>query len=262
MRINPSLLSLALLTACRPPEAPDTIEEMMVYGFTHHADDEAHIIALADKLIPFMEAHEAELAEGYEVSSLTTEDLAAAEVSADAVDGVVGAAVGMFYTVDLDAVAFGLSYPDQDEIFESYVEFERTQESPRACFLDRTCPTHDSMSEVHASLGLGIEMWNEFSQDLRWVESEEHGRLLVVRVLGPTPVQFNIDFLQVHQQYSFSFVYQHDDGAASRVQAIWVDGEVVNGDMPESTALNLGISTMVNSAEDLDAWLVAREEGL
>jgi hypothetical protein len=46
------------------------------------------------------------------------------------------------------------------------------------------------------------------------------------------------------------------------VQAIWVDGEVVNGDMPESTALNLGISTMVNSAEDLDAWLVAREDGL
>ena len=97
MRIYPSLLSFALITACRPPEAPDTIEEMMVYGFTHQADDEEHILALADKLIPFMEAHEEELAEGYEVSALTTEDLAAAEVSADAVDGVVGAAVGMFY---------------------------------------------------------------------------------------------------------------------------------------------------------------------
>ena len=118
-----------------------------------------------------------------------------------------------------------------------------------------------TLALVGASLGLGIEMWNEFSQDLRWVESEDYGTLLVVRVLGPTPVQFNIDFLQVHQQYSFSFVYLPEDGAASRVQAIWVDGEVVDADMPESTALNLGINTMVNSAEDLDAWLAAREEG-
>lgn len=262
MRVLTLLPSLAFFIACRPPEAPDTIEEMMVYGFTHQSDDEAHMIALADKLIPFLEAHEAELAEGYQVSSLTTEDLAAAGIETDGVADVIGAAVGMFYTVDLDAVAYGLSYPHQDEIFESYVEFERTQESPRDCFLDRSCATHTSMSEVHASLGLGIEMWNEFSQDLRWIESEDHGTLLVVRVLGPTPVQFNIDFLQVHQQYSFSFVYQADDGAASRVQAIWVDGEVVNADLPESTALNLGISTMVSSAEDLDAWLVAREEGL
>lgn len=249
---------LLLLTACRPPEAPDTIEEMMVYGFTHYDDDPAYLIALADKLVPFMESHSEELGEGYEVNALTGEHLTAAGVENEGVDGVVGAAVGLYYNVSLDELAFGLTYPEQADIFETYLAYERLSETDRDCFLEDACETHFCENSVHAAFGAGIEMWNEFSQDSRWIVTEEGERFLVMQVLGPEPVEFSIDWLEVPQQYSFSFVYENDEGVARRVQSIWVEGHIVDADVPESFALNLGINNMLSSAEDLDLWLTAQ----
>ncbi|MCB9761704.1 MAG: hypothetical protein H6739_17805 [Alphaproteobacteria bacterium] len=257
--MNRTLLAAAvLLTACKPPEAPDTIEEMMVYGFANFDEDPEYIVALADNLIPWMEENREALGEGYEINDLTTEHLVAAGIEDREVDGVVGAAAGLYYTASMDELAFGLSYAEQAEIFEAYLEFDRLRETEQGCFLDHSCPTHDSLAEVHANLGAGIEMWNEFEQVLRWVDGGDWGRLMLVRITGPTPVEFSVDWLEVPQQYSFSFVYPDADGAATRVQAIWVEGRVIGADVPETFALTLGINNMVNSAADLDAWLAAR----
>lgn len=245
---------LLLLVACRPPVAPTSIEQMMVYGFTNFQEDPEYLVALAGNLVPFMDSHAEELGEGYEVNSLTGDDLTAAGISNDGVSDVVGAAVGLYYEADLTELAYGITYPEQDEIFDSYLEFERLSESPRDCFLDHSCDSHDCENSVHANLGAGIEMWNQFSQESRWIESEDGQRFLVVRVLGPDPIRFSIDWLEVPQQYSFSFVYEQD-GKARRVQSIWVEGHIVDADMPESFALNLGINNMVNAAADMNVWL-------
>ena len=245
--------TLLLLLACKPPEAPDTIEEMMVYGFTNLEDDEA-ILALADKLIPWMQDNRAELEEGYQVQDLSVEDLAAAGIEDAQVDGVIGAAVGLYYAFPVDDIAFGLTYPEQTEIFEKYLSYERLEETDRACFLDRSCPEHTCLNDVHIDFGAGIEGWNHWTQTLRRVDSEAWGELMVRRVLGPDPSEFSVDWLEVPQQHGFSFVY-NEAGAAIRVQTVWVEGRIVGADVPETFALSLGMNGMRKSAEDLDAWL-------
>ena len=167
----------------------------------------------------------------------------------------MGAAVGLPYTVGVDDIAYGLSLPEQAEIFEKYIAYERVSETDRACFLDRSCPSHSCENDVHIDFGAGIESWNSFSQELRLVESEDWGELLVRRVLGPEEVEFSVDWLEVPQQYGFSFVFEVD-GVATRVQSVWVEGRIVGADVPETFALSLGIGGMQRSAEDLDAWLV------
>lgn len=250
------MVLLVALLACRPPEAPDAFEDMMTWGFRNFQEPDDTLLALAAKLFPWSEANEEALAgDGYEVSSLTAEDLEAAGVSGGSVTSVIGAAVAHHYVADVDRLADGMTWPDPAEIFSAYEVAVVGPADDRACFLTGRCPTHSSLTSIDGRVaGLGLHY--DVQQDLRWVHAEDGATHLFTRTLSPAGVAFEVDWIEVTQQYSFSAVSSRD-GRAWRVTAVWVEATLLDDAMPEGAALLLGVSGLQTAARDLDAWMEA-----
>jgi len=252
----PALLIALSLIACRPPEAPDTFADMMVFGFVHFEDEEPDSLqSLGEKMIPWLDKHIEETQEGYETAPMTPEDLVEAGVDAPDRSSIVGVAVGLDYTVGVDALAGGISHPNQDEIFEIYIDFEREDLTDRDCFLKRDCELHRTNDTLHSDVGLGIELWTEYKTNFRNVDLEDGTKLVLHQSVTNEPVEFNIDAIAVYQQYGFSLAWERDDGTARRAQAMWADMELLDGDAGEGFHLSLTINSMQNGAEDMDAFL-------
>lgn len=250
-----TLAALSLL-ACRPPEAPDTFDEMMVFGFVHFDDeDPASLQSLGEKMIPWLDGHLEETLDGYEIAAMSDESLAEAGVDGQDRGDILGVAVGLDYTADILSLADGISHPSQDEIFEIYIDFERTSDMDRGCFLDRSCEFYRTEDSLHSDVGLGIEFWTDYQTNFRNVDLEDGTRLLLHQSITDHPVEFNIDSLVVHQQYGFSLAWDRGDGTTRRAQAIWADMELLGSDLGENFHLNLTISSMQSGAEDMDAYL-------
>jgi len=250
------MLFFALL-ACRPPEAPDNFEDMMGYGLVHFADeDDDALQALADKLIPWVESNLETTEEGYEIAPLSEAELTEAGIDASAEEAILGVAVSVSLGVSLDDVTAGLTYPNLDEIFSNYVSFTRTPLDDRDCFLGGDCTAHSVTDDLHSSVGLGIEFESTYGVDFRRVPLDDGGALLLRRQVGTDPVDFNVDFLAVYQQYGLDICYEAGDGSTRRVQALWADGEVLNADTAEGLYLNLSINTLKKGNADLETWLL------
>ena len=251
------MLTLAALglMACRPPEAPDTFDEMMVFGFVHFDDeDPASLQSLGEKLIPWMDAHLDETLDGYEIAAMSDESLAEAGVVGQGRGDILGVAVGLDYSVDIQALADGITSPDQDEIFDIYIDFERTSDMDRGCFLARDCERYRTEDSLHSDVGLGIELWTDYRTNFRNVDLDDGTRLLLHQAITDQPIEFNIDSLSVYQQYGFSLAWDRG-GSTRRAQAIWADMEFLDGDLGENLHLSLTISSMKRGAEDMDAYL-------
>jgi len=252
----PAFIVLLSLLACRPPEAPDTFADMMVYGFVHFEDEDPEALqSLGEKMIPWLNNHIEETLEGYETAPMTPTDLEEAGVDAPDRGSIVGVAVGLDYTVGIDKLAEGISHPHQDEIFEIYIDFEREDLTDRDCFLARDCELHRTNDSLHSEVALGIEFWTEYKTNFRNVDLEDGTELLLHQSVSNEPVEFNIDAIAVYQQYGFSLGWEQDDGTARRAQAIWADMELLDGDAGEGFHLSLTINSMINGSEDLDAFM-------
>ena len=250
---------MILLLACSPPQAPETIEEMVVYGFVHF-DEPDHLEALSVELRDYLDAHAGEV-DGWQVASLDTAALQAAEVDAPPIEAILGAAIAYDYQVDLVLLAEALTHPEQEEIFSSYIDFEALDESvDRGCFVEGRCPLYRAVHQVHSEVVFNVQMWTSYEVQLQWFEDSSGQRWLFTRYLGPEPVEFSVDWLVARQQYSFSAAYLHD-GRARRVMSTWVDGEILSDDMPEAALLNLAIMTMNQTAADIDAWGAEQDAG-
>ncbi|MCB9762289.1 MAG: hypothetical protein H6739_20990 [Alphaproteobacteria bacterium] len=255
--IHRTLPLLLALGACKAPEAPDTIEEMMVYGFENfEAEDPAYMVALAEKLIPWMDNHMAEAEEGYAVNALGDANLAAAGVDATVEEEILGAVTGVDFVAPPEDLAAVYVYPHQDEIFDTYIEFTRETDDDPDCFAEQRCEFFRASDDVHIDMGvLGIEMFNGYDTAFRWIELSDGTKAIAHRNLGPLPIEFTVNFLAVYQQYSFSFSYARPDGTTRRAWTIWADGEVIGADLPESWQISQGVSAMHNAAENINAWL-------
>ena len=250
---------LLILLACRPPEAPDTFEEMMVYGFAHAQDEDPDaLVALGDKLIPWVEANFEQTTEGYEIAPLTNEALAEAGVDVTVEEAILGAAVGQMFTGDLSLLTAGLTWPRLDEIYSQFVDFSRVAHTDRDCFLSGACAQHEVTDDVHSSVALGIELWDEYDVGFRNITLTDGSPALVRWQVGTDPVEFSTELFAVYQQYGFDFSYPAADGTARRVQAMWADGELLSGDLAEGFYLTITINAMASNAEELDAWMASR----
>jgi len=251
-----ALLAAMQLWGCKTPiQAPDNIEEMMNYGFVHYTDDVEYTTALAANLVPWLQSHLDEAEEGWQVNSLSNENLDAVGIEDPNVQGIVGAAAAMPYVSSLEKLAAGLTWPDKREIFDHYVDYQVTEESDRDCFLARECLVYwsDIYQEVSFSiLGTGVQtIHNEY----HWIDrGEDLGWLLLMRVLAPDPIEFSSNVLEVNQQYGYAFMYVAD-GVTQRMEAFWIDGRFLSADLPESYAVNQAIRQMGKSRDQLDAFL-------
>jgi len=250
------IVVLLALFACRPPEAPDTFAEMMVFGFVHFDDEDPDSLqSLGEKMIPWLDGHLEETLEGYETAPMTPTDLVEAGIDAPDRNAIVGVAVGLDYTVGVMELAGGITHPNQDEIFDIYLEFERKDLTDRDCFLARDCEFHRTEDSLHSDVGLGIELWTDYQTNFRNVDLEDGTEIVIHQSVTDHPVDFNIEAIAVYQQYGFSLAWERDDGTTRRAQAMWADMELLEGDAGEGFHLNLTINSMQNGAENMDAYL-------
>ena len=73
--MRPALTLLFLASACTVVDAPEEIEDLVVYGFEHFDDDEEYLIAVGEGLFPWVDENFEELTDGYRVEDLSVENL-------------------------------------------------------------------------------------------------------------------------------------------------------------------------------------------
>ncbi|MFT6231481.1 MAG: hypothetical protein ACJAZO_001989, partial [Myxococcota bacterium] len=136
-----ALAVLLLASACTVVDAPDEVEDLVVYGFEHFDDEEEHLIAVAEGLFPWVDLNFEELTDGYRVEDLTVESLEIAGVEDPDIEGVLGALAGADYRNILDAVLPILVAGNKAELFDQVEEFEISEQTDVDCFLADECDT-------------------------------------------------------------------------------------------------------------------------
>ena len=161
----------------------------MVYGFVHFNDDDPEaLVALGDVLIPWVDNHISDLAEGYEIASMTSDDLAESGVGEVSQGDIIGVALGVDYTAGSnETFAEAMVFEQQDEIFSHFVTFEREVLSGGDCFLAHSCDDFLAADELYAEIALGIEFWSDYEIALRWIELEDGRSVLLHQLIGPEP---------------------------------------------------------------------------
>lgn len=246
---------VAALPGCRVVEAPDRLEELVVYGFVHFdEEDPAYLQAMADNLIPAAEQHLEALAEGYHVDALTAGDLAAVGIAAD-VTSIIGALGRASYTHALDDVLCGVTWPDKAEVFDAYVSYEiLEEEGDRGCFLEGACDRYGFRARQTVEVTLLGASTQELEVGFRHVARADGEPVVVSRVLAPDPIEFSTSLLAVDQQYALVVLVPEGAGTR-RLEAFWVDASMVDVDMPEYFAVNMAVGEMQDQADRVDAFL-------
>lgn len=244
------LLLLPALLACKPIEAPQDLEELVVFGFDH-MDDDGYPEATADELIPLADGQFTDLQDGYEVNSLTPDDLAEAGVeSADTTD-IIGAMGGVDYTHSIDEVLALLTRGDKEDLYEDEPVYDLLEPGDVDCFLSHDCETLEQVITEGTSVAILGVSTRTYTQQYRWVDDEDLGPLVLIRTLNPDGMTFDVNWLVVYQQYAFIALFPEGDHAR-RVETFWVDAEFIGMDVPENTAVNQAVSQMSKQAEQVD----------
>ncbi len=251
--IIPALLTLS---ACKVVDAPDSLEELVVFGFVHYDDDPEYLEAVGEKLFPGVEGLDEELSEGYYVDLLQADDLAKAGVPDPETDGIIGALGRSVYQHDMVSSVCGIAWPDKDETeaYDNYLVYDFEDDGNRECFLAGECERYDhtAYQEIDVPI-LGVSV-QTFERSFRWVWPDDGEPWIAVRLLSPTGVEFNTDIIVVDQQYSF-YAMVPDDGGTSRIEAFWVEARALGAEFPEAFAVDMAVSEMQEQADRVDAFL-------
>ncbi len=251
--------TLLLLAACGPEESPDEVGGMPSFGFEHlHDDDTGSLESLGEKLEPWVADHFEEASEGYSIQALGVQELTAWGLDVAEETEVIGAMVVIAYEADLDDVALGFVWPDQASIFSGILSQDRTEIGDRDCFVAGDCESHETSDRIELDLGI-LDMVITYDAQMHWRHVEhDSGRAVVSGWASPGDITANVDYLDVHQQYGFGWLYPSGSGGTHAVQAIWMEAEVVGMSGGEEMALQTAIDGMIRSAEELDVWVESR----
>jgi hypothetical protein len=249
---------LAMTPGCKKVvEAPDDLEELVVYSFVNFDNEDAEVLVAAEaNIIPEVNTHEDEMAEGFLVNSLTAADLEAVGVTDPDVTEIVGALGVVDYRHSLDEVLGPITSENKDQIFDNFLEFEILEQGDRDCFLSGECERFDQKIHEVTNVQLIGDADRTYTNSLRWLNGEETPRAVMIRQLNPDPVEFEGSALNmtVFQQYSFVLLYE-EGGHARRVEAFWVDFELVGMNVPDNFAVANSVNQMAAQAEKIDAYL-------
>ena len=242
-------------------EAPDTIEEMMNFGFVNFDNDDDSLEALSHNLFAFVDENLEEAETGWQVNSLSIDDLSAAGVEVGEVENVVGAAASVPYQSSVEDVLKAVAWPDKTEVLDNVKEYEVVETDDLECFLDKTCDRYELTVNQVAKAGILGEATQTITFQFRWVTRESDGlSFFTTRVLCPDGVTFGSNLAKVLQQYSFAVVYPDGD-SSRRMEAFWVDGKIIGMDVPEDFAVNQAISQMQKAADEIDEFVTGINSG-
>lgn len=234
-----------------PPDAPKELEELASYLFdkTRDGTDEELAAGLENLNVWLEDGYEA-TSEGYRVSRLSKSSVDALDNRTFDLTGLVGAAVATRIGHKIKPVVQVLAMGDNTRIYgNTYIEYQRDWDTDGACHVDRECLWGAADIESLADYGLA-KVESAYRSEYRWVETADGwAHLQRTWLLEP------IDVLGVQTNASFYLgVSLHDGNRTERLQTSWA---AVQTDLPisEDAALNQTIKSLVETEEDIDAWL-------
>lgn len=246
--------------ACKPPPAPEDLDDLAGFLFAHAGDegDDALQEGL-ENLDAWMRQNEALLLEddGYAVAR-PAEAVVSALGDASPLDPgarLVGAAVGGALRYPSEAVAPLLTTVSPDDLFpDSYLFYDREDLTDAACFADGRCERARQRNHSRARYAGGLfQIEQRNLAELRWVEMGS-GLAIVHRTWLTEPVETNFgNAVRIPNQYYLNVVLPDGEGHL-RLQATWLVAEVLASNLPEGFALNLVIGSMRGGAEVTEAF--------
>jgi hypothetical protein len=244
-----------LLLACSNPEAPQELDELVGFFFTHAMDeDEDYLQVGGANIAAWMDARLDETLDGYSVKTLDQATLDGLDGTARPADDLLGAAVGHEspHTPWELAAAVAVAYPTERNP-DRAVSYERSNESDRGCFLRESCDRYVFDFTGVTALPLGIEVESSFRQQMRWFTMPDGGKAFVEANWMHEPARINVDWLEVRAQY-YAWVSVPHEGGSRNMYATWADTRFVGDSVPETLGVDLAIGTMQDDAAALDAW--------
>ncbi|MCP4873723.1 MAG: hypothetical protein GY898_33975 [Proteobacteria bacterium] len=249
------LIALVASGCVAPPEAPAELDELSVWLFSHHQDeDPAAMISGIDRLADFVDASlEDSLDEDWDISSLTEETVDDVDDVDRSTDGMVAIAVFTESDYTVDDAAFAMVGSEIDEVYpDSFSEYERTWDTDHECFLDLSCDRTSASEHYQAEFPLNLHTISELQNEYVWVEGSER-RAMVQRNWLISPPETNSSLLEVDEQFHLNMFIESASGGFVRLQAAWmiVTQDAVN---PVTAVRLVGDNYRTNS-ETLDAYL-------
>lgn len=249
------LFVLLGLVGCTVADAPDNLEQLMVYGFVNYDESDRYLEATEEQLLALVSTQEEALASGYRINNLTNEDLAAAGIEGKDITGILGFMGIADYTHGLDEVLEATCATDKDERWpDKFVTFDVNETTDRACFLAEDCDRLDQTVREVSNVAILGDADRTYDAAYRWINAEEVPRAVFIRQLTPDGVVFSTGLAETFQQYSLAMVYEHE-GHARRLEAFWVDFKILGADVPDEIAINTAINEMNKQAENIDTWI-------
>ena len=246
------LLLLALLglnSACTVVDAPETLEELVVFGIVNFDEPEAFLRATADNLIPLAEEHLEELRTGYYVDLLENGDLEQAGVDAPDVEGIIGALGSSDFRYPVLDVIRLQTRLDKADLYDNLHEYVVEDiDGDIDCFIDGHCRQLEmTITEVTELPVIGIATTTH-RRGLRWVRLTDGREIICSRGLNPDGVGLTTNIIEVQQQYSFYCSYPAPENAR-RLEAIWVDAYLLGADIPIAWAVDQVVGEMQSNAD-------------
>jgi hypothetical protein len=254
------VLCLWSVAACRPPEAPETLDDLASFLFAHTWDeDEAYLQPGLENLMVWLDANFDQTSEGYEVTNITPEAVASVAGEDRVLEGLIGAAVGYDIAYPLADVVDVMLFEDPMEVYPGDYEFyDREFLSDTECFKERTCMHLENQIHLAANYPLGIVGESHTQMQNHWVETEA-GMAYVHRNWTRWEPTISVDWLIIHQQYYMAVTLPKKDGTTRRLAAMWLDAEILNAGIPDAMALSMTIDTMASTGDKVAAYLAQSE---
>ncbi|MEE2752171.1 MAG: hypothetical protein VX519_12135 [Myxococcota bacterium] len=250
-----SMFTVLALLGCRPPEAPDTYEDLVGFVFEHAGDEsEDELIAGLDNLSAWLAGENLETAEGgVTIKTLPQGAVDGLDDYEHGVDGLAGVSLatdsGYKSTVLMEALT---QYSFADMMPDVYTTYEREFDEGQGCIVERDCLWAKGSVYSVADWGALGEVEADRRIEFRWVETEE-GWVFLQRwwLLEPsTGTRMN---LVISDQYYIGINFPLPDGTR-RVHASWINMRMSTGDASTGAANQL-IDNWKKDAEDLDVWI-------
>ena len=262
------VLPLSMTIACTPPpEAPDDLEALFEYIFTHITDEDPEALqaGLTNLDLWLNEGDNlSSTIEGYQVQNLKDESVAGLDDKERKIEeSLVGAAVGHSYDHEMNELLNTMFVEDWSRVSNgTYSCYERIYDdnaSPN-CLLDNSCEQISYQTTSVSSWAGVVTVVSENSGQVRLVETE-YGTAVVQRTWLNEPADTSGllgDLVDVKAQYYVNITAPTSNGSILRTTATWIDGEYGIDD--EDFAKNQMIKTMQDQNTILTDWIDGEQD--
>jgi hypothetical protein len=264
-RYLPWLLAVLLVrttAGCTVIDAPETIEELVVFGFVHYEDDPEYLWEMGDHLFPLLDGEIEGLETGYHVDNLDNSHLDAAGIEDPDTVSIIGALGTATYSHPFEEVLCAITLENKEEVFDQYLSYDIVQADDLGCFLDGDCEFYTERIEQTTEVPVLGEATQSLTRSFRWVLPDDGERYIVSRTLSPTAVEFNSEILEVDQQYALVIIAAdaYGDGLR-RFETFWVESRFLGDEVPEYFAVDSAVGAMQSQAAAVDEFLDGGGEG-